>query len=384
MRLLTACCFSAILPMFLCGCGTPASNWRNYAYNSFTAALSAGADSAAPDEVDTIRRTLDGAERFFSHDMGADADSLYRLAALESRLLRRSLLSATLRQGAVIGVESAGGEREGDVVELSGDLVSLDDAVRDEEQKQASPSIAGKAEHVPAPAPGMVSNSAQAGTSAVSKAIPSLAGPVSATIYLTFDDGPSRLTLPIATFLKSQGVAATFFVLGTNVKGHEKAITSLVAMGHRVGNHTFSHNLRKLRASFAGKANEVGRTAAMINRLGGDGLMVRIPYGASDGNLVAKVAADGAQIFDWDIDSCDSSRRGVHDHRFIERAVLNKLSASSRKHAIVLFHDGPGHDETLAALRDLIPVLKRKGYRFGLLSRNDKVARLATAPGKMP
>lgn len=369
--------------MELCGCGASAPQWRSDAYTSFTGALSAGAEAAAPEEIDTIRRTLASAERYFTSDMNEDADRLYRLAGLESRLLRRTLLADVLRQGVAIAVEPAEGEKPGGDVELSPDVVSLNDAVRGEEEKHASADLQVPAPPLPAP------DTPSSGTSrdkapAVAKTIPSPAGPAHPIIYLTFDDGPSRLTLPIATFLRQQGVKATFFVLGSNIKGHEKAVSSLIAMGHRVGNHTFSHNLRKLNASFNSEVNEVGRTAALIDRLGGDGRMVRIPYGASNGSLVSRVAAEGAQIFEWDIDSCDSSRRGAHNHRFIERAVLDKLKASPRKHAIVLFHDGSGHDETLAALRDLIPTLKKRGYRFGVLSRGDTVARLSAQDGGMP
>jgi peptidoglycan/xylan/chitin deacetylase (PgdA/CDA1 family) len=210
---------------------------------------------------------------------------------------------------------------------------------------------------------------------------PKRAKPVGTTIYLTFDDGPSHLTLPIASFLKSEGVQATFFVLGRNIKGREKAVTATIAMGHRVGNHTLSHNLKKLRSSLESETSEVKRTGDMIERLGGDGKIVRIPYGVSGKALVSQVAAEGVQIFEWDINSNDSTQRGVRDHLYIENTILNQLNKSSRKHLILLFHDGAGHDSTLVAIRDLIPRLKQEGYRFGLLARSEKVAR-TTEKGK--
>jgi peptidoglycan/xylan/chitin deacetylase (PgdA/CDA1 family) len=194
------------------------------------------------------------------------------------------------------------------------------------------------------------------------------------TIYLTFDDGPSHLTLPIAEFLKNEGIQATFFVLGSNIKGREKAVTATLSMGHRVGNHTVSHNLQKLRASLITDSSEVKRAGAMIESLGGDGRMVRIPYGASGKTIISQVSAEGAQIFEWDINSNDSTLRGVRDHLFIERTVLAQLNRNSKKHVILLFHDGAGHESTLTALRDLVPRLKREGYRFGLLTRREKVA----------
>jgi peptidoglycan/xylan/chitin deacetylase (PgdA/CDA1 family) len=205
--------------------------------------------------------------------------------------------------------------------------------------------------------------------------VPRHSDPASTTIYLTFDDGPSRLTVPIAGFLKTQGVAATFFALGSNIKGHEQVIKETVALGHRVGNHTLSHNLKKLNGSLHQSTNEIEKTAAMLEKLGGDGKMVRIPYGAANRALVTTVAAEGGQIFDWDINSLDSSKRGAKDSGLIEKTVLQQLQKSGKRHIVLLFHDGAGHEATLTAIRRLVPRLKQEGYRFGLLSRNDRVAR---------
>jgi peptidoglycan/xylan/chitin deacetylase (PgdA/CDA1 family) len=194
------------------------------------------------------------------------------------------------------------------------------------------------------------------------------------TIYLTFDDGPSRLTLPIASYLNSQGITATFFVLGNNVIGHEKAIRDTVALGHHVGNHTQTHDLKKLNSSLQQGINEIARTSALIEKLGGDGRMVRIPYGASSKALISAVTSERGQIFDWDINSLDSSKRGAKDHTFIEREVTQQLQKSNKRNIILLFHDGAGHEATLVAIRNLIPKLKQEGYRFGLLSRTERVA----------
>lgn len=194
------------------------------------------------------------------------------------------------------------------------------------------------------------------------------------TLYFTFDDGPSALTPKIASYLSSQGVTATFFALGNNIPRHEQTVASLVAMGHRVGNHTLTHDLAKLKSSFTSEQNEVARTAAMVERLGGDGRMVRIPYGATQKSLLTKVASEGARIFEWDINSNDSSKRGVRDYRVIEQSVLKGLEQSGKQNIIILFHDGAGHDSTLTALQRLVPRLKERGYRFGVLSRTEHLA----------
>lgn len=360
MRIHTYILICAATMLVLSGCGTVVSSpMRNDALQRFDTAISAGAETFAPEETDNIRQTLSLADRYYRNQMVDDADRLYLLSSQKCQLLYRNLVLSKAADGATIARESEPVLLP-DEVEIAGEHISLEGALREENAPAPAPESERSFGATPRPEP-------PKGASGHTR-------PARTTIYLTFDDGPSRLTLPIAAFLKSEGVPATFFVLGSNIKGREKAITSALAMGHRVGNHTLSHNLHKLRASFASDSNEVKRTGKMIERLGGDGRMVRIPYGASGKNLVSHVVAEGAQIFEWDINSYDSTRRGVRDHLFIEKSVLKQLNRSAKKHLILLFHDGSGHDSTLTALHTLIPRLKREGYLFGLLARSEKVA----------
>ncbi len=60
-------------------------------------------------------------------------------------------------------------------------------------------------------------------------------------IAVTFDDGPSRQTPAILDVLGEHGALATFFVLGERVEGKEEVLGRIMAEGHEVGNHTYSH-----------------------------------------------------------------------------------------------------------------------------------------------
>lgn len=403
--------------MLVSGCTTPTPRWRDDALSRFNNVVRSGSQSYAPEETDNIRQTLELAESFFQDRLIEDADRLYQLSCQKSQLLYRSLVLSKVRQGSALLVDS-GKDNLPVEVSIASEPVSireiLHQAAKDEDlslsdlpeliQEQAPPNYepgAGQAplsaiskieEPVAAAAPSLGApkrldqpppsvpptpkrTQLKAKAKDLTAASASGPGPAGTTIYLTFDDGPSRLTLPIASYLKAEGVAATFFVLGNNIKGHQSTVRATVAMGHRVGNHTLSHDLRKLNASFRQDVSEVGRTAAMIDKLGGDGRLVRIPFGASTKTMISRVASEGGQIFDWDINSYDSTRRGSKDHAFIERTVLSKLAKSGKRHIILLFHDGAGHESTLTAIRNLVPVLKAKGYRFGLLSRSERIAK---------
>jgi peptidoglycan/xylan/chitin deacetylase (PgdA/CDA1 family) len=373
--------FLSTTVILLAGCAAPGSRWREDALNRFNSALSAGSGQTAPEETENIRQTLALAERYFSKQLHDDADHLYQLSSQKSQLLCRSLALSKARpvNNAVVPDEAH-----------SAVAVIVATPVSNQEHGQvaadALPAATDAVEHIDAHenkarSAQSASNQARQATSTPARAKKLAHGaaahrgePGRTTIYLTFDDGPSRLTLPIAAYLNSQGIAATFFALGSNIKGREKVVRETVALGHRVGNHTFSHDLHKLNGSLRQSDNEIEKTAALLDKLGGDGKLVRIPYGASTKKLASTVASEGGHIFEWDINSLDSGKRGVRDHAYIEQTVLNQLRNSGKRHIIMLFHDGVGHDATLTAIRKLVPRLKQEGYNFALLARNERVA----------
>jgi len=64
----------------------------------------------------------------------------------------------------------------------------------------------------------------------------------SPVVALTFDDGPSKQwTEGLLNGLKERNVKATFFLIGANVEGNEPLVERMVAEGHLIGNHTYSH-----------------------------------------------------------------------------------------------------------------------------------------------
>ena len=59
----------------------------------------------------------------------------------------------------------------------------------------------------------------------------------SKVVALTIDDGPSEYTNEILQILKSNQVTATFFIIGSQVAGHEEMLQDLVRNGNELGNH---------------------------------------------------------------------------------------------------------------------------------------------------
>lgn len=61
-------------------------------------------------------------------------------------------------------------------------------------------------------------------------------------IALTFDDGPTAFTQKMLSTLAEHQATATFFMIGKNIAGNETILKQIVAEGHSIGNHTFSHS----------------------------------------------------------------------------------------------------------------------------------------------
>ena len=61
-------------------------------------------------------------------------------------------------------------------------------------------------------------------------------------LALTFDDGPhGSLTPRLLDALAKRKVKATFYVIGRNVESHPDIARRIVAEGHEIANHTWSH-----------------------------------------------------------------------------------------------------------------------------------------------
>lgn len=68
-------------------------------------------------------------------------------------------------------------------------------------------------------------------------------GPLSGgQVALTFDDGPTPgVTDRILDELKQRNLHATFFMIGRNIETHPELARRVLAEGHDIGNHTYTH-----------------------------------------------------------------------------------------------------------------------------------------------
>lgn len=179
-------------------------------------------------------------------------------------------------------------------------------------------------------------------------------------IALTFDDGPSSKVTPlILQTLEQHDAKATFFVLGNRVEMYPTIATQIVAEGHEIANHTFSHpNLKKV--SHTEMIEELTKTHNLIEiTTGVTPTLFRPPYGVYNQEVLNYLASNNYSTILWSVDSLDWKSRNP-------AAIKNEILNNVTNRGIVLMHDI--HTATAEALPELLMTLKQQGYEFVTVS----------------
>jgi len=180
-------------------------------------------------------------------------------------------------------------------------------------------------------------------------------------IHLTFDDGPTGTTADVLDVLDRYDATAVFFPIGEQVEDHAAVLRRATDEGHRLGNHTWSHD-RLVAMSPSEYDAAVGRTQIVIERATGvTPSCLRPPGGVFDEESRARAAADGLSIELWTVDPADWTSPGAD-------VIVERVVDAASDGAVVLLHDGGGdRSQTLAALDDLLFRLSSARYRFTAL-----------------
>ncbi|MFI0138119.1 polysaccharide deacetylase family protein [Streptomyces luteogriseus] len=200
------------------------------------------------------------------------------------------------------------------------------------------------------------------------KAAPVPAGIVHASdagargVNITIDDGPDPAWTPeVLRVLRDNGVKATFCMVGTQTRAHPDLVKAVVAAGHRLCDHTVSHDVTMDRKSEAYQSKQILDAERMITKASGGvrPLYYRAPGGAFTPYSRRLAASHGMRPLGWNIDSKDFERPGT---QAMVATVKNEISNGPT----LLFHDAGGdRSQTVAALREVLPWLKEQGYSFG-------------------
>lgn len=191
--------------------------------------------------------------------------------------------------------------------------------------------------------------------------------------YLTFDDGPSILTVEYLKILKEEGVHATFFLIGQQLDGElTDIVKSAIKDGHEIGIHTYCHQAEQIYASEQSYCEDLEKTKLCIEeKLQVTPKFFRFPWGSANAyvknyksGVIEYMKAEGIDYVDWNVSGEDSVGCPSAD------SILLNVRKDYKKYdePVILLHDSATCRQTLCALQEMIHELKEAGYSFGTLS----------------
>ncbi|MBO5666725.1 MAG: polysaccharide deacetylase [Firmicutes bacterium] len=195
----------------------------------------------------------------------------------------------------------------------------------------------------------------------------------SKVIYLTFDDGPSKRTEEILKILRDKNVKATFFVIGRTDEDSLKLMKDIVAEGHTLAMHTYSHRYTDMYASVEDYLADMYKLFDLIrDTTGVEPSIFRFPGGSINGynkavyqQLEAEMLRRGFVPYDWNLSSGDASGTKATAAQIVNNVVG---PAAKLDRGIVLMHDSEPKTSTVEALIPMIDQLSEMGFTFDKLT----------------
>lgn len=179
-------------------------------------------------------------------------------------------------------------------------------------------------------------------------------------VALTFDDGPGDATEALLAELARGAVPATFFIVGSRIRGREPLIRSIAAGGHELGCHSWSHGRLARRPARAWI--ELRRTALALRRAGAPSpRLFRPPYLSWSRALGSAVRLAGMRAVGWDVDPRDWEVRDPE-------LIVDRVYSGTHSGSIVVLHDRADCAATRAAVPALIGGLRDRGMRLVTVS----------------
>lgn len=175
-------------------------------------------------------------------------------------------------------------------------------------------------------------------------------------IALSFDDGPNETTTAeVLDLLQEHDIPASFFVIGQFInESTARQMTRAISLGCEVQNHSLTHTMMT-QLSPEEVAEEVRKTDELIEKYTGTKpWLFRPPFidhNESMHQTIGHTFICGVGCEDW-----------VPERTAQQRYEI--LISTLKDGDIVLLHDLQGNDNTVEALKMLIPEMKKQGYTF--------------------
>ncbi len=183
-------------------------------------------------------------------------------------------------------------------------------------------------------------------------------------IYLTFDAGyENGYTPAILEALKKHNVKATFFLVGNYITTQPELVKQMLAEGHQVANHTYSHPNMSSISSEDSFRKELETLETAFEDVTGQKMVkyYRPPQGKYSTNNLKMAKDMGYSTFFWSLAYVD----WYNDKQPTREAAFQKLLGRIHPGAIVLLHSTSRTNSEI--LDELLTKWEEMGYTFGSL-----------------
>jgi len=171
-------------------------------------------------------------------------------------------------------------------------------------------------------------------------------------VALTFDDGPTEITLEILNLLKKYNQKATFFCIGKQIEKHPETAKNIIEHEHVIANHTYSHTNEMGFLSKKEVFNEIASTQSIIQQITGKiPNLFRPPFGVTNPNIAWACKENRVEVIGWNVRSLDTIIAS-------EDKILNRILDRFEKGSIILLHDTS--TKTLNVLERLLIIMEKK------------------------
>ena len=161
--------------------------------------------------------------------------------------------------------------------------------------------------------------------------------------------------------LKAEGVKATFFTIGQELDRYPEIARRILADGHEMGNHTYTHaNLAHLESRDAIREEILKHRTAMMEHTGELARLFRAPYLAHNADSLTVIEELGLTPID-----CN---RLTHDWKpeTPTEKIIRYATENIAFGDIIIMHDN--QKGAMKAVPEVIRLIKEQGIRFVTVS----------------
>lgn len=176
------------------------------------------------------------------------------------------------------------------------------------------------------------------------------------TVALTFDDGPTPYTLEVLDLLQQYQAKATFFCIGQHLEQYPDIAKRILADGHTIGNHSYSHPNTMGFLSTAQVKEEIQKCDQLIEQI----LQIqtpfyRPPFGITNPHIAKALHQTKHRVIGWNNRSLDTV---IQD----ENTIFNRIYKRIDRQTIVLLHDTS--NRSVQVLARLLKQLQQDNYKL--------------------